>query len=120
MGPEYASNYQHLKKISTKAARFVAQNCTQIPGITARIQQQIHVDVLNTGRQEHRFTLMYKLQTTTLNIDKKKEYLDNINTHNTRNQHKKQTNIPYKYRLLQIHLFLTYDKRLAQVSPTHY
>ena len=84
--PYTQSNTNKLEQINTKAARFITHNYTQTPGITTLIKQQINMDILNTRRQAHRLTLMYKITNNHIDIDKL-EYLHNANIRSTRNSH---------------------------------
>ena len=74
-------NINTLEQINTKAARFITHNYTQTPGITTTIKQQINMDFLQTRRQAHRLTSMYKITNDHIDIDKH-EYLQDANNIN--------------------------------------
>ena len=84
--PYTQTNINKLEQINTKAARFITHNYTQTTGITTLIKQQINMEHLNTRRQAHRLTLMYKITNNHIDINKH-EYLHDANTRCTRNTH---------------------------------
>ena len=87
MGPTHTQlNIQKIEQINTKAARFIAHNYTQIPGITTHIKQQLNMDFLQLRRQAHRLTTLYKITNNYIDIEKH-EYLQNTTRTNTRNSH---------------------------------
>ena len=82
-------NIKTLEQVNTEAVRFIAHNYTQTPDITSTIKQQINMDFLQTRRQAHRLTLMYKITNNHIDIDKH-DYLQDANNLNTRNSHSKK------------------------------
>ena len=84
--PYTNTNIKKLEQINTKAARFITNNYSLVPGTTTLIKQQINLDSLDVRRQTHRLTLLYKISNNHIDIDKH-EYLKNANLYNTRNSH---------------------------------
>ena len=84
--PYTQTNITKLEQINTKAARFITHNYSLAPGTRTLIKQQINMDSLNTRRQAHRLTLMYKISNNHIDINKH-EYLQDTNIRSTRNSH---------------------------------
>ena len=79
-------NINKLEQINTRAARFITNNYSLVPGTTTLIKQQINMDTLSARRQSHRLSLLYKITNNHIDINKH-EYLQHSNTHRTRNSH---------------------------------
>ena len=100
--PYTSDNRYKLEQINTRAARFITHNYTQTPGITSRLKKQRNMDLLETRRQRHRLTIMYKITNNLIDIQEQ-EYLQAAHTLITRNSHNKkfityQTKVDtYKY-----------------------
>ena len=84
--PYTKQDREKLERINTRAARFITHNYTRTPGITTQIKKQINMDLLETRRQTHRHTIMYKITNNLIDI-RKQEYVQTAHTRATRNSH---------------------------------
>ena len=87
--PYTIDNRYKLEQINTRAARFITHNYTQTPGITSQIKKQRNMELLETRRQAHRLTIMYKITNNLIDIQEQ-EYLQAAHTRITRNSHNKK------------------------------
>ena len=87
--PYTEQNRDKLEQINTRAARFITHNYTRTPGITSHIKKQINMELLETRRQSHRLTIMYKITNNLIDI-REHEYLQAAHTRSTRLSHNKK------------------------------
>ncbi len=86
--PHTCRNIDRLEQVNTKAARFITNNYTQMPGITTRLKQQINMNPLHIRRQAHRLSLTYKITNNYIDIEPN-TYLHSTNNQRTHNTHNK-------------------------------
>ena len=87
--PYTIDNRYKLEQINTRAARFITHNYTQTPGITSQLKKQRNMELLESRRQAHRLTIMYKITNNLIDIQEQ-EYLQAAHTRITRNSHNKK------------------------------